>query len=345
MNLDPPTLLPRGPGLTASSTDFRVGADLALPALAQARSCGCQPSRGALACGFHGRRLFTGLAAASALGLAGCGGKDCATPGGSAAPDGVARDVGQPSIFVRAVPSEQVERAAAAQFRQMTREAQQRNQLAGPEHPQMQRLQAIAQRIIPLAGTWNSCARNWQWEVKLFGSQQVNAFCMPGGKIAFYWGILSRLQLTDDEVAMIMGHEVAHALREHARERMGKQSVTQVLANVVSYFLGLGQMGDMVLGMGAQLLSLKFSRDDETEADLIGLELAARAGYDPNAGVTLWQKMLQANRDAPPEFISTHPAGESRIQDIRKILPKVLPLYERAPRPPRVFGPPAPRRS
>jgi predicted Zn-dependent protease len=171
--------------------------------------------------------------------------------------------------------------------------------------------------------------------VQLFGSAQVNAFCMPGGKIAFYWGILSKLQLSDDEVAMIMGHEVAHALREHARERMGKQAATRLGANVVSSLLGLGQLGDLAVGMGAQLLTLKFSRDDETEADLVGLELAARAGYNPEAGVTLWQKMLQANKGAPPEFMSTHPAGDSRIQDIQKVLPKVQPLYARSAKPER----------
>jgi len=109
----------------------------------------------------------------------------------------------------------------------------------------------------------------------------------------------------------------------------------------VSSLLGLGSLGDAALGMGAQLLTLKFSRDDETEADLVGLELAARAGYNPAAGVTLWQKMLQANKGAPPEFMSTHPAGDSRIQDIKKVLPRVQPLYARAPKPEQVFGPPS----
>ncbi|MFM8638382.1 MAG: M48 family metallopeptidase, partial [Betaproteobacteria bacterium] len=254
--------------------------------------------------------------------------------------EGLRKEVGKTSVFVNAVPPEQVEQAAAQQFRQMARDAQQKNQLAPPDHPQLLRLRAIAQRIIPFAPAWNPRARDWKWDIQLFGSAQINAFCMPGGTIAFYWGILSKLQLSDDEVAMIMGHEVAHALREHARERMGKQAATRLGANVVSSLLGLGQLGDMAVGMGAQLLSLKFSRDDETEADLVGLELAARAGYNPEAGVTLWQKMLQANKGAPPEFMSTHPAGDSRIQDIQKVLPKVMPLYAKAPKPERMFGPP-----
>lgn len=328
-----------------SPTDFRTDGEFALPALIAARRCACKPALSALACGLHGRRLFTGLAAGSMLALAGCGKKEPAASTGSPPAEGVGQDVGKSSVFIKAVPPEQLEQAAASQFVQMTREARQKNQLAGPEHPQLQRLVAIAKRIIPYAAPWNPRARDWKWDVQLFGSAQINAFCMPGGKIAFYWGILSKLQLSDDEVAMIMGHEVAHALREHARERMGKQVATRVGANVVSSLLGLGQLGDMAVGMGAQLLSLKFSRDDETEADLVGLELAARAGYNPEAGISLWQKMLQANKGAPPEFMSTHPAGESRIQDIKKVLPKVEPLYVRAARPDRVFGPPAASKS
>ena len=298
---------------------FRTDGEFPLPPMMAARRCGC---------------------AAAGPG----GGPATPTPAAPPAPpvdEGLRKEVGKTSVFVNAVPPEQVEQAAAQQFRQMAREAQQKNQLAPPEHPQVVRLRAIAQRIIPFAPAWNPRARDWKWDVQLFGSAQVNAFCMPGGKIAFYWGILSKLQLNDDEVAMIMGHEVAHALREHARERMGKQAATRLGANIVSSLFGLGQLGDLAVGMGAQLLTLKFSRDDETEADLVGLELAARAGYNPEAGVTLWQKMLQANKGAPPEFMSTHPAGDSRIHDIQKVLPKVQPLYARAPKPEQVFGPPS----
>jgi predicted Zn-dependent protease len=158
---------------------------------------------------------------------------------------------------------------------------------------------------------------------------------MPGGKIAFYSGILSQLQLTDDEVAMVMGHEVAHALREHARERMGKATATNGVAaigsTVASVFFGVSpQITDLVAKQGANLLNLKFSRDDETEADLVGMEIAARAGFDPRAGVTLWEKMSAANKGAPPQWLSTHPSGTTRIHEIQANLPKVMPLYERA---------------
>ena len=165
---------------------------------------------------------------------------------------------------------------------------------------------------------------------------------MPGGKIAFFWGILSKLQLNDDEVAMIMGHEMAHALREHARERMGKSFATRGALEIGAALFGLGDLGRMAAGMGEQLLSLTFSRSDESEADLVGMELAARAGYNPAAGVTLWQKMGAASKGAPPEFLSTHPAGPTRIKDIEANLPKVQPLYARAAKPERRFEAPPP---
>jgi predicted Zn-dependent protease len=212
----------------------------------------------------------------------------------------------------------------------MLQQASAKNALAPSNHPQLRRLRGIASKIIPFALGWNPRARDWRWEVNLIGSKQINAFCMPGGKIAFYSGILEQLQLTDDEIATVMGHEVAHALREHARERMAKNAATGIGAGLVSQVLGLGQVGQAVTNYGAQLLTLQFSRSDESEADLVGMELAARAGFDPHAGVTLWQKMAQANKNAPPQWLSTHPSGKTRIADIEANLPKVLPLYQHA---------------
>jgi predicted Zn-dependent protease len=242
-------------------------------------------------------------------------------------------DVGGNSAFSKLVPAAEVEQSAAQQYAQMLAEAQQKRALAGNEHPQVRRLRAIAQRIIPFAYEWNPRARDWKWEVNLIGSKQINAFCMPGGKIAFYTGILDTLKLTDDEVAMVMGHEIAHALREHARERMGKNAATGLGANLLSQVLGLGQIGQTVTQYGAQLLTLKFSREDESEADLVGLELAARAGYDPRAGITLWRKMSAANKNAPPQWLSTHPAGDTRIADMEAAMAQVVPLYAKAPKP------------
>jgi len=244
-------------------------------------------------------------------------------------------EVGGNSAFTKLVPAEQVERSASQQYLQMLTQANGQRALAPKDNAQLLRLRAIAQKIIPFAHDWNPRARDWQWEVNLIGSSQINAFCMPGGKIAFYSGILQKLQLTDDEIAMVMGHEIAHALREHARERMGKSAVTQGVARlggalVASYFGIDSRITDGVARGGANLLTLEFSREDESEADLVGMELAARAGFDPRAGVTLWQKMGAANKGAPPQWLSTHPAGTRRIADIEANLPKVMPLYERA---------------
>ena len=252
--------------------------------------------------------------------------------------DALARDgveVGGTSKFAKLVPAGEVENSAQMQYGQMMKQADEKEALAGDDHPQVIRLRAIANKIIPFSYEWNPRARDWKWEVNLLGSTQINAFCMPGGKIAFYSGILTKLELTDDEVAMVMGHEIAHALREHARERMGKSMATNGLSRLggalIAGFLGIdARVTDAVAQQGAQLLSLKFSREDESEADLVGMELAARAGYNPRAGVSLWQKMSAANKGAPPQWLSTHPSGNTRIKDIKANLPKVNPLYERA---------------
>jgi predicted Zn-dependent protease len=137
-----------------------------------------------------------------------------------------------------------------------------------------------------------------------------------------------------------MGHEVAHALREHARKRMGQSTATRGAIELGSALLGLGTLGRTVAGFGGQILSLKFSRGDETEADLVGLDLAARAGYNPEAGLSLWRKMMQASKGAPPQWFSTHPASDTRIRDIESVLAKVRPLYAKAQRPTMVWGPP-----
>ncbi|MES2977457.1 MAG: M48 family metallopeptidase [Pseudomonadota bacterium] len=241
-------------------------------------------------------------------------------------------DVGKNSGFAKLVPAEEIEAAAVQQYSAMLKEAASKKALGPPDHPQVQRLRRIAQRLIPYTDEWNPRAKNWKWEVNLIGSNQINAFCMPGGKIAFYTGILEQLQLTDDEVAQVMGHEIAHALREHARARMGKGAATSMGANVLSQLFGLGDLGRTVAGFGVELLNMKFGRGDESEADLVGLELAARAGYDPRAGVSLWKKMEAKAQGGPPQWLSTHPAGSTRISDIERNLPRVMPIYERARR-------------
>jgi predicted Zn-dependent protease len=299
-------------------TPFNTDAHLPRPPLAAA--CGCA---------LHGRRLFTGGLLGAALGAA--------LPASAVTIPECKR-----SNFTKAVPAETVEQQAGVQYRQMLQKASAERALAPMDHPQLQRLRYIGERMVPFTRDCNDRAANWKWEVNLIGSRQINAFCMPGGKIAFYFGILSELQLSDDEVAMIMGHEAAHALLEHAREQMGKNTLTTGGLRLGAALLGLGSTGDLVAQGLGQFASLKFSRDDESEADALGLIMAARAGYDPRSGVTLWEKMSAASGGgAPPAMLSTHPSGPQRIKDIQARLPKVQPLFEAAARPDRRFQPPA----
>jgi len=254
----------------------------------------------------------------------------CASSGSKhlAPTDGV--KVGESSSLRNLVPASQLEQTAARQYQDMKRQAANKNALAPDSNPQVIRLRAIAKKILPYAQVWNPDAQNWKWEINLFVSDEVNAFCMPGGKIAFYTGILEKLKLNDDEVATVMGHEVAHALREHARDRLAKSQLGNLGANVLSQALGLGSLGSQAINQGVQLVGLSFSRADEKDADLVGMDLAARAGYDPRAGVSLWQKMGQLSKERPAEWLSTHPSGESRIYEIQRNLFDVLPLYAKA---------------
>ena len=247
--------------------------------------------------------------------------------------DAFARDgveVGKQSNFTKLVPAAEVEGTAYTQYSQMLKQASEKNALAPDDHPQVIRLRTIATRLIPYSYEWNPRATDWNWQVNLIGSDQINAFCMPGGKIAFYHGILSKLNLTDDEVGMVMGHEIAHALREHSRDRIAKAQLSNLGASVLSSALGLGNVGGQALGQGLQILGLSFSRADERDADLVGMDIAARAGYDPRAGISLWQKMGQLSKEKQPEWLSTHPSGDSRIYEIQKNINEALFLYARA---------------
>ena len=289
--------------------------------LAQPRSTSPPPAAWPCAC--VGRRAFTGLLLAAA-----------AAPALAAVPEC------RRSAATKLIPASQVEGSAQQQYAQLVGQARGQGALAPDNHPQLQRLRYIAARIVPLTPACNERAQNWKWEVNLLGSKQINAFCMPGGKIAFYSGILSTLKLNDDEVAMIMGHEVAHALLEHARERIAKSAGTSIGLRLGAAVLGLGNVGDMAAQGLANLATLKFGRSDETEADALGLVLSAKAGYKPSAGVTLWHKMAAASKGAPPQWLSTHPSSDSRIRDIESRLARLDPVYEQATKPDRRFAPP-----
>ena len=193
------------------------------------------------------------------------------------------------------------------------------------------RVQVIANRLIAQAPKFRPDAAQWNWEVNVIKSDELNANCGPGGKIIVYTGLIDQLKLTDAEIAAVVGHEIAHALREHSREAMSKAYGVQMARQGAGALLGLGQdsmaLADAVVNYS---MTLPNSRANENEADLIGLELSARAGYDPNAAITLWNKMSKASEGAPPEFMSTHPASSSRIASLQAAIPKVMPLYEAA---------------
>ncbi|NUN07035.1 MAG: M48 family metallopeptidase [Bdellovibrio sp.] len=226
------------------------------------------------------------------------------------------------------IPNDQIVAMSAQSYGQTKEEAQKKGIL--DKNPQrLQRLQIIANRLVAQTGIYRADAPRWAWEVHVITSPELNAYCMPGGKIMFYSGIIEKLKLTDSEIAAIMGHEIAHALREHGRERMSEELVKNVGMQAI---LMSGKLDAKYAGLADQLTSvvvtLPHSRGQESEADDMGLELMARAGYNPQEAVTLWQKMASASGGGkPPEILSTHPADETRIRNIQALLPRVMPLY------------------
>ena len=195
------------------------------------------------------------------------------------------------------------------------------------------RVQRISQRLIPQTKIFRPDAAGWNWEVNVQTSEDVNAYCMPGGKIMVYTGLIDTVKPTDAELAAVIGHEIAHALREHSRERLSRAYAEQMVLAGVAVATGAEESTmQLASQISAVTFTLPHSREQEAEADRIGLELMARAGYDPNAAVSLWQKMSKVGGGGPPEFLSTHPSGQSRIQDLEKNVPRVLPLYQAAPK-------------
>jgi predicted Zn-dependent protease len=230
------------------------------------------------------------------------------------------------------VPESAVNATAAQQYAQMKQQAQSRRVL-NVDAPQVQRVRGIAQRLIPHGRRFNPQAAQWQWEVNVIDAPQINAFCMPGGKIMVFDGLIDTLKLNDDELAAVIGHEIAHALLEHGRARMSEQVLKGVGINLAAAYFGLSDIGTAALAQAAQLaITLPYSRSHETDADLVGLELAARAGYDPRAALSLWRKMAAAAKGQPPQFLSTHPGHAQRIAEIERNLPRVMDLYARGGR-------------
>ena len=228
------------------------------------------------------------------------------------------------------VSSEEMNLAAAQAYGKMLKEAASKNTL-NRDPAMLARVQGISRKLIAQTPVFRSDASRWQWEINVFQSEQVNAFCMAGGKIGVYAGLVDKLQLSDAEIAAVVGHEIAHALREHVREQVSLQYAARLPGLLLAIFTGsqaLADLGDMVSDV---TLGLPRSREAEREADDMGVELAARAGYDPRAAVSLWQKMNRLGNGNPPEFLSTHPSPATREQDLARTSERVMPLLRRDP--------------
>lgn len=190
-----------------------------------------------------------------------------------------------------------------------------------------QRVKRVFKRLVPHTQNFRPDSDQFEWEINVIRSNELNAFAMPGGKMAVYSGIVEQLNLTDDEIAAIVGHEMAHVLREHSREKASQALVKTSGISIVASVLGVGEIGNELMQQAGDVaFSLPFSRTMESEADILGLELMALAGYDPNAAVTLWQKMLNASGGSGSSILSTHPSGPERITTLKSQIPKVAHL-------------------
>jgi predicted Zn-dependent protease len=264
-------------------------------------------------------RIFT-LAMLSALALASCQTVQTTQPGA----------VGVDRKQSMLLSESEVNRSATLAYQQEMKKAAGKNAL-NRDPAQVARVKVIALRLIPATATFRPDAPRWAWEVNVITSGDVNAWCMPGGKMAVYTGLIEKLKVTDDELAAVMGHEIAHALREHGRERASQKAAQNAAVGIGASLLGLGDAGAGLANIVAEVtIGLPYSREFEVEADRIGVELAARSGYDPRAAITLWQKMGQAGGSAPPQFLSTHPSPQNRARDLTNYAAQVMPLYEAA---------------
>jgi predicted Zn-dependent protease len=226
--------------------------------------------------------------------------------------------------------SEEQAQASSAQAYAQTVSAAQKNGKLSTDAALNGRVKRITDRLIAQARIMYPPSREWKWSVAVIDEPALNAWCMPGGKMAIYTGIVRKLNLSDAEIAQVMGHEIAHAMLGHGRERMSRAIAMQGGMTIGSIVAGrdlsvLAPVADIAL-------TLPNSREGESEADRYGIELAARAGFDPRAAVRLWEKMTQASGNGPPQFLSTHPSAGNRIQALNALVPSMMPIYERAPK-------------
>jgi predicted Zn-dependent protease len=237
------------------------------------------------------------------------------------------------------VSESQAIEASADAYSQALAQARQQGRLE--DAPSLKgRVDQITARLVAQAVKYRPETAEWDWQVAVIDEHDtLNAWCMAGGKMAIYTGLIQRLNLTDDEIAQVMGHEIAHALAKHSAERMSMAVASQTALQIGAILLGTesttSQLGLQAAAIATTVgVQLPNSRTQESEADRIGIELAAKAGYDPRAAPALWGKMVQASGDkGTPDFLSTHPAGEKRQEALAALVPKMMPYYQdRSPR-------------
>lgn len=228
------------------------------------------------------------------------------------------------------VSEEEVQNGAEQAYAQEVQKARTAGMLNTNEHLTA-RVRRIGQRLIPVTATFRPDAPQWKWEINTLQTDDMNAYAMPGGKIMVYSGLVDKLDLSDAELAAVLGHEISHALREHTRERVSRAYAQQLALAGLAVVTGAGAGAlDLANQVASVTFQLPHSREQESEADVMGLELMARAGYDPHSAVSVWRKMLAAQQGSPPQFLSTHPSAGNRIAELQARIPKVLPLYEAA---------------
>ncbi len=260
----------------------------------------------------------------------GTGGNAGATP--PYAPSAPRVHYGNAFAFRNLIPSSLLEQVTIAQYRQMVQADATARTLLPAADPRVVRLRGLVQRLAPYAVKWNDRVKGWQWEVNVVRARGTRIVCLPGGKLLVDTGLLDRLRLNDDELGVLVAHEIAHALREHAREGLGDMRVSSTLgANPISSLYGLTEPLPAQPEIAERLASLRYDATDETEADVIGGDIAARAGVDPRAAITLWDKLAVATRaDRRNGFIYSHPYSKRRRQDLIKRLADWMPTYAKA---------------
>ena len=256
----------------------------------------------------------------SAGGLAGCETVDTTKPG----------VVGVDRNQRMMVSSEDINKAAEQSYAQTLAEAKKQNAL-DRDPAQVQRIKTIVGRLTPQTAVFRQDGPGWKWETHVLTTDEINAWCMPGGKIAVYTGLLDKLKPSDDELAAVIGHEMAHALREHSREQASRQMGEQLALGVVGAVVNVPNLAAQLAPMVFDVtVNLPHSRTDESEADRIGVELAARAGYDPRAAIAMWQRMEKLGGAQPPKLLATHPPTAERIKELQSVSEKLVPVYQQA---------------